>query len=364
LVPPVAIFAFFSKQSPTVFVVPFCAVAILATAWSQRATRDLILVVISSIVSLLIVGLLFWYFGISWEMFRIEAIDSAFETAKYRTGTVVEELVEFFKLSFGGVPVFFIASVLTLIALVGAAWMRKFETAVLSLFAAASFGIFFMFAIVTFNQPGTGLALLALSLLLGFAALVQTVAARPAMYVLAILPLVIAATIQRQWTSTRYLNDFDQASLESYVDGAVISPQLAHLRWTIPANHPGERNATHYRELLTSLAGRSTPAVIISDSVLEPLIGQYPVAPALFWAEIVSYPASGSPARAMFDNQFKRAIVTAHSDLVVMDGPYTWMGTNVDSFPWLNACLRRNEGSTVGKFSLMPLDIECIRASL
>jgi hypothetical protein len=196
-----------------------------------------------------------------------------------------------------------------------------------------------MFAIVTFNQPGTGLALLALSLLLGFAALVQTVAARPAMYVLAILPLVIAATIQRQWTSTRYLNDFDQASLESYVDGAVISPQLAHLRWTIPA-------------------------VIISDSVLEPLIGQYPVAPALFWAEIVSYPASGSPARAMFDNQFKRAIVTAHSDLVVMDGPYTWMGTNVDSFPWLNACLRRNEGSTVGKFSLMPLDIECIRASL
>ena len=364
LVPPVAIFAFFSKQSPTVFVVPFCAVAILATAWSQRATRDLILVVISSIVSLLIVGLLFWYFGISWEMFRIEAIDSAFETAKYRTGTVVEELVEFFKLSFGGVPVFFIASVLTLVALVGAAWMRKFETAVLSLFAAASFGIFFMFAIITFNQPGTGLALLALSLLLGFAALVQTVTARPAVYVLAILPLIIAATIQTQWTSTRYLNDFDQASLGSSVDGALISPQLARLRWTIPSGHPGERNAAHYRELLTSLAGRSTPAVVISDSVLEPLIGQYPVASPLCWVEIVCYPASDSPARAVFDNQFKRAIVAAHSDLVVMDGVQTWMGTKLDSFPWLNACLRRNEGSTIGKFSLMPLDIECIRASL
>jgi hypothetical protein len=362
--PPIAIFAFFSKQSPTVFVVPFCAVAMLATVWFQRGTGDLVYVAISSTVSLLFVGLLFWCFGISWEMFRIEAIDSAFETVKYRTGTVVYELAELVKLSFGVVPVFFIASALTLIALVGSAQMRKFETAVLPLFAAASFAIFFMFAIITFNQPGTGLALLALSLLLGFAALVQTVAARPAMYLLAILPLIIAATIQMQWTSTRYVNDFDQASLASSVDGALISPQLARLRWTIPSGHPGERNAAHYRELLASLAGRSTPAVIISDSVLEPLIGQNPVAPLLFWTEIVCYPASDSPARAIFDDQFKKAIVATHSDLVVMDGPQTWAGTKLDSFPWLNACLRRNEGSKIGKFSLIPLDIECVRASL
>ena len=129
-----------------------------------------------------------------------------------------------------------------------------------------------------FRYTLAGLALLALSLLLDFAALVQIVAARH-VYLLAVLPLIIAVTIQIGWTSTRYLNDFDQASLGSSVDGAVISPQLAHLRWTILSKHPGERNATHYRELLTSLAGRSTPAVIISDSVLEPLIGQNPVAP-------------------------------------------------------------------------------------
>ena len=45
----------------------------------------------------------------------------------------------------------------------------------------------------------------------------------------------------------------------------------------------------------------------------------------------------------MFDNQFKRAIVAAHSDLVVMDGPYTWADTNVDSFPWLKACLKPDQ---------------------
>ena len=62
LAPPLAIFAFFSKQSPTVFVVPFCAVAILATVWFQRGVRDLVLVVISSILSLLSWGC---FFGIS-----------------------------------------------------------------------------------------------------------------------------------------------------------------------------------------------------------------------------------------------------------------------------------------------------------
>src|SRR5262249_19651976 len=158
---------------------------------------------------------------------------------------------------------------------------------------------------------------------------------------LAVLPLIIAVTIQIEWTSTRYLNDFDQVNLGSAVDGTLISPQLARLRWTIPTRHPGERNAAQYRELLASLAGRSTPAVVISDSILEPLIGQNPLAPPLCWVEIVCFPASNSPARPMFDNQFKRAIVAAHSDLLIMDGVQTWAGTKLDSFPWLNACLRR-----------------------
>ena len=230
-------------------------------------------------------------------------------------------------------PVVLIAGLLTFIALFGAARIRKFETVVLSVFAATSFGIFLIFAIITFNQPGTGLALLALSLLLDFAALVQFIAARRAIYVLSVLPLIIAATIQIEWTSMRYVNDFDQASLGSSVDGATISSQLAHLRWAIPSNHPGERNAAHYRELLTSLRGRSTPAVIISDSVLEPLTGQHPVAPNLIWQEILGLPNERFTCSSDVRQSIQAAIVAAHSDLVVMDGPHTWAGTKRQLVP-------------------------------
>ena len=220
--------------------------------------RDLVFVAISCIVCLLVVGLLFWYFGVSWEMFRIETIDSAHEIAKSQIAYIIDTvntsppallvLLVFKLCKMPSFLIFLIAGVLTFIALVGAVRMRKFETVVLSVFAAASLGIFLIFTALTNNQPGSGLALLALSLLLDFATLVQIVAARR-VYLLAVLPLIIALTIQIGWTSTRYLNDFDQASLGSSVDGAVISPQLAHLRWAIPSDHPGERIATHYREL-------------------------------------------------------------------------------------------------------------------
>jgi hypothetical protein len=378
--PPLAILAFFSKQSPTVFVVLFCAVAIVITAWRQHTTRDLVIVVISCVVSLLIVALLFSYFDISWEKFRIETIESAYTIFKSRfnvaspdMNAIIALLINMSMLAMRclrlllGVHFFSLAGILTLIALAGAVWARTLETVILSIFAAASLGVCILFAALSNNQPGTGLALLALALLLDLAALVQILASCRVMYAVVVLPMLIAGNVQLGWTSTRYVNDFydfDQENLRKSVEGSLISPQLANLRWAVPSQHPGAKTASEYREMLRALEGRSTPALIISDSVLEPLAGQKPVAPTLSWEEIASYPGIDSPARSEFDKQFKRALVDAKSDLVVMDGPRTWMGTTLDSFPWLRACIKTDQPSMIGRFSLMQLDLECVRSTL
>ena len=77
-----------------------------------------------------------------------------------------------------------------------------------------------------------------------------------------------------------------------------------------------------YRDLLAELAKRSRPALFLSDSVLDPIVGQAPVAPALFWHAVLSFPVDGR-AREIFNRQFKYDIIKSGSDLVVLDGART-----------------------------------------
>jgi hypothetical protein len=53
-------------------------------------------------------------------------------------------------------------------------------------------------------------------------------------------------------------------------------PGPEHLRWTTPSAAPGERVVNHYRVLLAELAKRSRSALFLSDSALDPLVGQAP----------------------------------------------------------------------------------------
>lgn len=118
-----------------------------------------------------------------------------------------------------------------------------------------------------------------------------------------------------------------------------------------------------YRDLLAELAKRSRPALFLSDSVLDPLVGQAPVAPALFWHAVLSFPVDGR-AREIFNRQFKYDIIKSGSDLLVLDGARTWMGVKIQDFPWLDACLRTDQTRSIGRFSLIPLDVACVHLSL
>jgi hypothetical protein len=371
LAPPLAIVAFLCKQSPTIFVVAFCGVAIFFTAWLQGAIRDLIYVLVASMLCLLVTVLIFGAFGITWEIFRMQSIDSARAIAEQRTNDF--SLVRLIRIGFG----FFLPGTLLFLATLAAIRIWKFEPVVLSLCSAVCFLIFLVFATMTDNQPGTALALLAIVFLLTHAAFIRLFADRRFLFALAALPVIVAGAIQIGWTAPRYVNDFGpeicrmtvcmstthSTVLANYADGATISPQLAHLRWTIPSRAPGERDVNHYRDLLAELAKRSRPALFLSDSVLDPLVGQAPVAPALFWHAVLSFPVEGR-AREIFDRQFKYDIIKSGSDLVVLDGAQTFMGIKIQDFPWLDACLRTDQARSIGGFSLIPLDVACVRLSL
>jgi len=121
----------------------------------------------------------------------------------------------------------------------------------------------------------------------------------------------------------------------------------------------GENYAQELLAKAAELAADPVPAVVVSDSVLYPLIGRRPVPPALFWHRGLSFPADG-PGRAAFDARFRRDILAAGSDLVVMDGPRTWMSVRLDEFPWLVRCLREDGRREIGRFALVPLDRACL----
>src|SRR5207248_2910878 len=139
------------------------------------------------------------------------------------------------------VPVFLLPGMLLFFATLMATWSRKVAPIVLSLCSAGCFTAFIVFTGITNNQPATGLALLAVVFLLSHAACIRLFAGSEILFPIAALPAFVACAIQVGWTAPRYLNDFDQTSLANYFDGAAISPQLSHLRWTTPPNYPGER---------------------------------------------------------------------------------------------------------------------------
>jgi hypothetical protein len=368
---PLGIAAFLSKQSPTIFLVAFGAIALLSTACLDRSPRDLVYVIVASMLSLLVTVLILRVYGITWEMFWMEQVDPARTIAKERIssggGFIGNDLVSrcflLLRTQIGHVPVFLLPGLLIFFSTFVAIRKRKTVPVILLLCAAGCFGAFLVFTALTNNQPASGLALLAVVFLLSQAACIQLFAGSEILFPISALPAVVACAIQVGWTEPRFLNDFEGTPLSGYADAALISPQLAHLRWVTPPAYPGESGVDHYRDLIAELAKHSGPTVFLSDSMLDPLIGQKPVAPALFWVPKLSFPVKG-PARELFDRQFKRDILESGSDLIVLDGTETLMNVKIQDFHWLNACLRKDQTRQIGKFSLVPLDVTCVQSSL
>ncbi len=379
VVPPLAILAFLSKQTPSLYAVLFCGLAMVAVVWFQRRAMDLLYPALSAVAFLLVTLWVFHGFGVSWEMFRMQTLDSARAIAETRLGLskphdnallafigALRELASWsrgtLRESIYGVPVFLVSGVPVLVAAIAALRARTFHVIVLSAFAAAAFLIFVVFSALTYNQPATALPLLALAFPLAHCAFVECGLDRRLSSALSALPVVIAALMQIGWTDTRYANDLDPSTLAQATDAVEISPRLANLQWITPPNDPGERDPGNYRQLVLELAKHSRPAVIFSDGIVDALVDRNPVAPALFWHKPLAYPADG-PARALFDEQFKRRIVEAGSDLLVVDGPQTFMATRYTEFPWLAGCLQVDRAQAIGRFSLIPLDPACVKAS-
>jgi len=377
--PPLFLLAFFSKPVPSAYALLAGGLALVVTARRQQRGRDLLAVTVAALLWAAAAALALRLAGVTAEAFLAQALDAPLALARERatSSEVASEVANEVAVSAEAAPaavgdafarralvvaLYALALLPVIAALVVAARARARDPgrdpAILALFAATAFGIAVLFMALTRNQPVSALALVALAWVAAHAALQRLVPA----IATAAAAVATAATLLMlgTWVMPRYLNDFE-GGVPAGVDAAVISPQLAHLRWALPPFAAGldADSADSYRRLVAELAGRPIPPVIVSDSVLYPLIGRAPVPPALFWHRTLSFPADG-PARAAFDARFRRDILAAGSDLVVMDGPRTWMAVRLATFPWLEACLRPDGRREIGRFSLIPLDRDCL----
>lgn len=379
LAPPLGLLALFSKPMPSALALVVAGAAIAISATVQRRGRDLAIVAGAAALWGVGTAAALALAGVGWDAFVAQALDAPLAVAAERAAVVAAGSVPGGELPPGlpvaaGVParragvaailalallpaVVALATVLAAI-LAAVARARRAGVAVPGLFAAASAGIAILFMALTRNQPASALALVALAWPLAHVAL-QPLAPRLARGAAAVATVATALMLVN-WVVPRYLNDFD-GGVPPGVDGATISPQLAHLQWSLPPFAAGldDDSADSYRRLVAELAADPVPPVIVSDSVLYPLIGRRPVPPALFWHRGLSFPADG-PGRAAFDARFRRDILAAGSDLVVMDGPRTWMSVRLDEFPWLVRCLREDGRREIGRFALVPLDRACL----
>lgn len=378
---PLGIVAFLTKQSPSVFVIPLCMAVIIAVALARGLWRPLGCAILSSAFFGIIILSAFNHFNITLDAWSVQVLKSARIIAAERAGLRGDTIGSPFDLLTGAltilwkalgvlqvrifvVPIFLLSAVPVALAAAAAATQQSFKVTILALFSVLVFLIFLIFTAITNNQPGTGLALLAVVNLFAFAAAAPVFYASRMLYASILLPALVTVSIHYGWTRTRYVNDLDTPTLETASSAVAISPKLRLLQWALPPRYYSyERSADNYRLLLAELGKRNSTMVLFSDAlILHALRGQKPVAPALFWHKKLSYPADG-PDRALFDRQFRHRIVAAGSDLVVVDGERTWMGTRYTEFPWLSACLRVEEQQAIGKFLLIPLEVACVRVN-
>jgi hypothetical protein len=378
---PLGIVAFLTKQSPSVFVIPFCMAVIIAVSLGRRLWRSLGCAILSSAFFGVIIISAFNHFNITLDMWSVQVLKSARIFAAERAELSGDTIGSPFDLITGAltilwkalgvlqvrifvVPIFLLSAAPVTLAVAAAATQKSFEVTILALFSVLVFLIFLLFTAIANNQPGTGLALLAVVDLFAFSAAASVFYASRVLYASILLPALVTVSIHYGWTRTRYVNDLDTPTLETASSAVAISPKLRLLQWALPPRYYSyERSADNYRLLLAELGKRNSTMVLFSDAlILHALRGQKPVAPALFWHKKLSYPADG-PDRALFDRQFRHRIVAAGSDLVVVDGERTWMGTRYTEFPWLSACLRVEEQQAIGKFLLIPLDVACVRVN-
>lgn len=369
--PPLFLLAFFSKPVPSAYALLAGGLALVVAALRQERGRDLLFVAVAALLWGAAAALALRLAGVTMDLFVAQALDAPLALAVERvTATEISGdpagIAETSRATVDAAlarratvaGIYLLALLPPVVALVLAQRARRAEPAILALFAATAFAIALLFMALTRNQPVSALALVALGWVAAHAALQRLAAAIAA--VAATVAAAATLLMQATWVMPRYLNDFE-GGVPAGVDAAVISPQLAHLRWALPpfaADLDGD-SADSYRRLVAELSRLPAPPVIVSDSVLYPLIGRAPVPPALFWHRTLSFPSVG-PARDAFDARFRRNILAAGSDLVVMDGPRTWMAVRLAEFPWLVECLRPEGAREIGRFSLIPLDRDCL----
>lgn len=371
LAPPLALLALFSKPMPSALATLVATLALVLAAVLQRRARDLVLVTGAAAAWLVIVAATLGLAGVDWAAFAAQALEAPLSVAVERAAVAAAGTLpggaHLPDETFSGdmlarralvAAIHGFALLPVLAALVAAARSRTVAVLTPALFAAGSFGIAMLFMALTRNQPVSALALVAQAWLLAHVAL-QRGAPRFAKTAAAIATAVSMAMLV-EWVMPRYLNDFE-GTVPAGPDGAIISPQLEHLRWSMPPSSASldDDSADSYRRLVAELAAAPVTPVILSDSILYPLIARTPVPPALFWHRGLSFPADGR-ARDAFDAQFRRNILAAGSDLVVMDGPRTWMSVRLDDFPWLTRCLHEDRRREIGRFLLIPLDRDCL----
>ena len=217
-------------------------VVIIAVSLGRRLWRSLGCAILSSAFFEVIIISAFNHFNITLDMWSVQVLKSARIFAAERAELSGDTIGSPFDLITGAltilwkalgvlqvrifvVPIFLLSAAPVTLAVAAAATQKSFKVTILALFSVLVFLIFLLFTAIANNQPGTGLALLAVVDLFAFSAAAPVFYASRVLYASILLPALVTVSIHYGWTRTRYVNDLDTPTLETASSAVAISPK-------------------------------------------------------------------------------------------------------------------------------------------
>ncbi len=366
VLPMVAALALLSKQTPSVWAVPWAGAMLALPAWRRGRATPVCAAALA--LGALAACAAFWAL-----LARFDAgPGDAWLSLVALPGEIGHERLSWSWIAprFGDLAKPALLATVAALALCWRALRRCDADGVLHAAATGLVVIAALYVLLTDNSPWFGLG--ALPLAAGLAhALVERHAAgqaglrRHAGWAIGVVVAVQAAALLVDTVRTRAANELRRADWAASAPGETIDARLAGLAWVLPpaaARDAGaETKADAYHALRQHLRARHGGFVLIGDAtILYSLAGRPSAFPALWFHPGLTYPRVDHPARPAFDVKLARALERHDVRMIVIDGHRTWTGARAEDFGPIAACLARAEGTTaIGRFRVAAVPAGC-----